>query len=401
MNMITESRSIPVLEAYDTVVCGGGVAGIAAALAASRCGAKTLLLEREYMLGGLATAGLVTIYLPICDGMGHQVSFGLAEELLKLSIKYGYEDRLPAAWLTSGSSEARLKERYQVQFNPHLFAIAAEQELLHAGADILYGTVVSDVVMEDDKISRLIAENKSGRFALPVKTVVDTTGDADIIRFAHAPQVEFRQGNVLAAWYYSTGKDVYKLRMAGSCDIPDEDKTEEMIRNDTRERFSGLTGEALTDQVIKSHNMLLQDVLKRRETDESYLPVTMPSIPQVRMTRRIDGESTMHTADDRKDVPDSIGLISNWKKRGPVYEVPFTALCNYHVKNLITAGRSISADEAMWDVTRVIPCCSVTGQAAGTAAAIFSDFSKADIALLQKKLREDGVVIKIKDIPGL
>ena len=58
---------------YDVVVCGGGIAGISAAVAAARHGAKVLLLEREYALGGLATLGLVTIYLPLCDGTGRQV----------------------------------------------------------------------------------------------------------------------------------------------------------------------------------------------------------------------------------------------------------------------------------------------------------------------------------------
>ena len=71
--IIEPEKKLAVYGEYDVLVCGGGVAGIAAALAAARQGAKVLLLEREYMLGGLATLGLVTIYLPLCDGMGHQV----------------------------------------------------------------------------------------------------------------------------------------------------------------------------------------------------------------------------------------------------------------------------------------------------------------------------------------
>mgnify|MGYP004481321329 FL=1 len=87
---ITEpTRKIPVTGEYDVAVCGGGVAGIAAALSAARGGAKTLLIEKQFALGGLATLGLVTIYLPLCDGNGRQVSFGLAEELMLLSIEKG------------------------------------------------------------------------------------------------------------------------------------------------------------------------------------------------------------------------------------------------------------------------------------------------------------------------
>lgn len=74
---LEESIKTKIEAEYDVAVCGGGIAGIAAALAAARKGAKTVLFERNYMLGGLGTAGIVTIYLPLCDGYGHQVSFGL------------------------------------------------------------------------------------------------------------------------------------------------------------------------------------------------------------------------------------------------------------------------------------------------------------------------------------
>ena len=105
---ITEpERKIQVKKSYDTVVVGGGIAGISAALAAARCGARVLLAEREYMLGGLATAGLVTIYLPLCDGNGRQVSFGIAEELLRLSASRGFEGHYSAAWMNGGSAEKR------------------------------------------------------------------------------------------------------------------------------------------------------------------------------------------------------------------------------------------------------------------------------------------------------
>ena len=95
MKTVNESLSTPVSYTADVLVAGGGIAGIAAALAAARSGARVMLLERGFMLGGLATAGLVTIYLPLCDGEGTQVSFGLAEELFRLSMEHGAEDRYP------------------------------------------------------------------------------------------------------------------------------------------------------------------------------------------------------------------------------------------------------------------------------------------------------------------
>ena len=81
---ISEVLETKIASEYDVAVCGGGFAGISAALAAARMGKRTALFEKQYLLGGLGTAGLVTIYLPLCDGKGTQVSFGIAEELLKL-----------------------------------------------------------------------------------------------------------------------------------------------------------------------------------------------------------------------------------------------------------------------------------------------------------------------------
>ena len=122
---------------YDIAVCGGGFAGIAAALSAAREGAKVVLFEKQFMLGGLGTAGLVTIYLPLCDGMGHQVSFGIAEELFRLSVKYGAEKRYPANWLDGVGTRTEKDPRFEVQYNAQVFAILAEKLLIEAGVDIV------------------------------------------------------------------------------------------------------------------------------------------------------------------------------------------------------------------------------------------------------------------------
>ena len=95
MKTVSETLATPISYSTDVLVAGGGIAGIAAALAAARSGVNVTLLERGFMLGGLATAGLVTIYLPLCDGMGTQVSFGLAEELLLLFFLWNYAQRIP------------------------------------------------------------------------------------------------------------------------------------------------------------------------------------------------------------------------------------------------------------------------------------------------------------------
>ena len=398
---VKETLETKVASTCDVLVCGGGFAGISAALAAARHGKKTILLEREYMLGGLGTAGLITIYLPICDGYGKQVSFGIEEELFRLSISMGAEAFYPSNWLDSDDPSQRTEkhQRFMVQYNAQLFAILAEQLLLKEGVEILYGTYAVAVSKDEDRIDAVIIENKSGRRAIKSDTVIDATGDADITWFAQAPTEIFKQGNVLASWYYSVGEAGYKLNMVGAADIPDDQKNDNnKVALLADKRFVGLDGQELSEMMQMSHASTLNSVRAKRKEDSKLLPVTIATIPQVRMTRRIAGEYTLHDTEMHQYFEDSIGMVSDWRKRGPVYEVPYSTLYSKQVKNLITAGRCTSVTDSMWDIMRVIPCCAITGQAAGTAAALSNDFSKVDVAELQKTLEADGVVLHEKDL---
>lgn len=399
--MIKEHIETPITMSCDVLVCGGGFAGISAALSAARHGRKVILLEKEYMLGGLGTAGLITIYLPLCDGFGKQVSFGIAEELFKLSISMGAEDRYPDNWLDSNDKSKRTEKdkRFEVQYNPNIFAILAEKLLLQNGVQILYGSYAVGVSKSNDKLDAVIIENKSGRQGISINSVVDATGDCDIAYFANSPTETFKQGNNLAAWYYSLGKNGYNLNMLGVIDIPENEKDNnnkvELLVN---KRFSGLDGKEISEMVQLSHKCVLNNIIKKRENDCTYCPTLISSIPQIRMTRRIVGEYTLDDNESHKHFDDSIGLISNWKKRGPIYEVPFSTLYSKTVKNLIVAGRCTSVTDSMWDIMRVIPCCAVTGQAAGTAAALTDDFTKLDVKYLQNILKTDGVKIHINEL---
>ena len=397
---IHETFQTPITENCDVLVCGGGFGGISAALAAARLGRQVILLEKQYMLGGLGTAGLITIYLPLCDGCGRQVSFGIAEELFRLSVSMGAEADYPENWLGDDTSRRTEKDpRFLVQYNPQLFAILVEKLLLDAGVQILYGTDAVAVSMDGDRIGAVIIQNKSGRQAICTKTVVDATGDCDIAHFAGAPTENFKQGNVLAGWYYSFGQEGYRLNMVGFADIPDDQKTDtNRVDLLTPRRFTGLEGKELSQMVQLSHGATMNALRRKREKDPTVMPVTIATTPQIRMTRRIVGEYTLHDTQMHTHFPDSVGMVSDWRKRGPVYEVPFGTLYSARVKNLITAGRCTSVTDSMWDIMRVIPCCAVTGQAAGTAAAMGEDFTALDVRLLQEQLRRDGVVLHETDL---
>ena len=396
MTIINEKLETPLKYECDVCVSGGGVAGIAAAISAKRAGAKdVILLERGFMLGGLATAGLVTIYLPLCDGMGHQVCYGLAEELFMLSIEHGAEARYPTAWLDGGTLEQRVKSRFEVQFNAQLFAISAEQLLIREGVKIIYGATVVAAPTENGRVTHIVIEGKGGREAIAVRcSVVDSTGDADVCKLAGARTEVYAPGNKLAAWYYGLGDGKLNLYMCGVHDLGVGDEAEANATTlKDKTRYSGLDTEEVSDMVVTAHGVIVNNLLDRRSAIPDLAPTSMFTTPELRMTRRISGAYTQGIDEVGTTYSDSVGIFPNWKKRGPVYELPLSALYGKEVKNLITAGRCISVDEEMWDVTRVIPVCAVSGEAAGAAAAMSDDFSAIDIKALQEHLVGQGVKI--------
>lgn len=395
---IKETFETEIKESCDVLVCGGGVAGIAAALAAARCGKKVILLERGYILGGLATAGLITVYLPLCDGFGQQVSFGLAEELLRLSISMGAEADYPANWLDRATPAGRTEKdpRFCVRFNASLFALCAERALLKAGVGIRYGCCVVGAATEGGALTAAIVEDASGRSAIGVRAAVDASGDCVLAAAAGAETSTLEAGNLLAGWYYSVGKKGYVLNAIGAPEVPDEAKTGD--EPEPLGRFFGFGADVLNKMTIRSHEETLKHIVAAQKTDPSHMPTAIATTPQIRMSRRLVGKVALDISGAFAFVPDSVGIVSDWRRRGPVHEVPFASLFSPRVKNLAVAGRCTSVTDSMWDVMRVIPCCAVTGQAAGTAAALSDDFTALDVTALQARLRSDGVVIHLADL---
>ncbi len=397
MHFTEKERQLQVIyDHYDVVVAGAGIAGIAAAVSAARCGRHVLLVDRGYMAGGLATAGLVTIYLPLCDGKGHQVSFGLAEELLRLSISHGWERDYPASWINKESKHGN--ERYQVRFNAQTFSILAENLMAESGVDILYGTLVCGVVRDGEQINALIVENKDGRSAIQSAAFIDATGDADLFSYADEETVLHEKGNIPAAWFYETidGRNV--LHMYGAADVLSADENTAVPDTIDSARISGINAWENSNAVLKCHSLLFSRFLEKGEVSEEHSLSAIATIPQFRMTRRISGAYTLDESEDHSFFEDSIGLCGDWRKRGPVFEIPYRTLYSPNISNMLAAGRCISVTDPMWDITRVIPVAAVTGEAAGAAAAFSGDLRQLDISELQGRLRAAGVVIHINEL---
>lgn len=385
MKLNMPGRVVPAAGEWDVIVCGAGVAGIAAALSARRAGAdRVLLLEREFAPGGLATLGLITIYLPLCDGKGTQVSFGIAEELMRLSVSHGAEEDIPPCWTGEGSAEERETHRCCCRFNAQMFACLAEQLLLSSGVDILYGVQLSGAIMNGSTLETVICTQRTGtEEAYTARGFVDASGDASVFSLAGLETREYALGNRLASWYYSFEDGRNQLHGLGSAPLPGER---------VESGFIGLNAQELSRAMTDARARILEHFLAGGNYCNAHNLSALPSIPQVRMSRRIIGLATMHLADKFRCFDDSMGMISNWREAGPVYELSFGALKG-KADNIYAAGRCISCDDEMWDIARVIPCCAVSGEAAGIAAHL-----GASVNAVQAELARRGIPLHVAQL---
>ena len=403
MKSITITNEVPLCGNYDVIVAGGGVAGVAAAVAARRMGKSVLLLEKAVSLGGLATIGLINLFVPMCNGRGVQIIKGMAEEFLRLSVKDGY-DTIPSEWQNGDPGEGA-KTRYCTKFSPSIFSLELTELLKNEGVDILYDTVVSEPVMDGKHCRGLVVENKSGREYYEGKIVVDTTGDADVLYRAGVPTQQ--GGNYYTMISNATDLDcmkkavehgdiaeAYKGILGGKANLYGGGHPEGMPR------FDGTTVNSVTDFIVKNHIDTLKEVRKSdRKTNDI---VMLPAMAQCRTTRCIVGDKVFDKNDAYKHCDDSIGAICDFDRRDYLFEIPFGVLVNTGFDNLITAGRTASAKpDYSWDILRVIPPAIITGQAAGIAAALSIDSGAPiydiDIRTLQNELEVEGVMLHFND----
>lgn len=184
MKTYSETLTTPVVGDYDVIVAGGGSAGFAAALNAARNNVKTLLIEREYMIGGIMTAGLMAKIAAEVFMTGIPTEFLMRLGKEKMAIPY---DDFPAPWPPS--------EMVEIPVDSEACKLLAEEMLGEAGVEILYGTSVVGTVNEGKTVTGVIVENKSGRSVIQANIFIDATGDGDLCARAGA-EFEFgKDGN--------------------------------------------------------------------------------------------------------------------------------------------------------------------------------------------------------------
>ncbi|WP_300265448.1 FAD-dependent oxidoreductase, partial [Microbacterium sp.] len=166
------SKSTPVVGDFDVIVTGGGPAGVIAAIAAARGGARTLLIERYGFVGGMSTSALVTPISEFRVG-GQQHIGGIPLELMRRAAELG------------GAELERDSGNWPV--NDEILKLAAQRMLLESGVTLLFHSWFADVVADDGTVSHVIVQNKAGRTAYACKVVIDCTGDADVVRAAGLP----------------------------------------------------------------------------------------------------------------------------------------------------------------------------------------------------------------------
>ena len=428
---------------YDVIVCGGGTAGVAAAIAAARAGSKTLLLERTFTVGGMLTLGDagITKFSEHCrdaqvykaevlDVLGTnprsvQVAGGIPHEYVMRMMRQG------GALGTRGDAGSYVfTDRYCAQWT-------LMDMLQEAGVEVLYDTSVCLARMEGNTIRGVVAHNKEGFVEFLADCVIDATGDADVAALVDYSRLyDYLEAHPERFWQHEFG--VMTLENARQShengemsvmrvvvDLP-EGKTGllQVYNMPARDEavllgpYCGYEGDGLDGKSISRGQEALQrgvqklmSVLKDYPGFENARVMFVPDVG-VRETRHIVGKYVMTGLDvvAGRDFADSIACgghpvdvhplppevehmpMNHWR-----FHIPYRILVPETVENLLVAGRCVSATRMASGSLRTTVQCMATGEAAGLAAAMSAaaGISPAaiDVAALQERLKRAGAIL--------
>ncbi|MEW9673061.1 FAD-dependent oxidoreductase [Ammoniphilus sp. 3BR4] len=400
-------REIPVMEEMDVVVIGGGPSGVAAAVTAAEQGMKTLIVERYGFFGGMTVAGL-------SGSIGGLYSSSVKQELKQ--IVYGFAGRFAEAL----KEKQGLAEPFQFGHtalsvhDPLSWKEVADSFVMNAGVHVLFHTAFSDVIMEENKLTGIIFENKDGRSAIRGKVFIDATGDGDVAVKAGAPYIFGREGSIQSPTMIFRMNNVdwekvsplhqkelekridlavqtghYHLPRRHIFLFPSPRKNEALI-NATRisKKNGGTVNGTVTEDLtwselegrrqIREYERFLQDYVPGFEN--AYIMESATQIG-IRQTRTILGEYTLTNEDviQARKFENAI-TRSAWPIEvhgeqvqivhldDDYYEIPFEVMLPQKIEQIMTVGRCISAEHEALASARVTAQCFEQGFAAGMAA---------------------------------
>ena len=434
MEYTLKKNSMPLNEEYDVIVCGGGPAGTAAAIAAAREGAKTLLLEASSMLGGMATQGLVNAFTPMSDFI-RPIYGGIAQSIV--------------AEMKSHMPHVPEEKWDWVPIDYEWLKLILDRRVIESGAHLLFQTRVIAVEMKDDRnIDVIIVSNKAGLTAYRAKVYIDCTGDADLYAwagqeydFGDEETGELQPGTMCFALAnfpkeeytasFQRHGSVYrglirKILADGKYPIPDDHFVVKIMAKNVYTfnaghvyDLDGTDPKSLTMGCVQGRKVawVLKDACS--EYDESYRNsylIATGSTVGLRETRRIHGDYSFTVEDylRRASFPDEIargnyyidvhqrdesagGTDEIFEHYGPgeSYGVPYRCLCPKGLDNVLVAGRTVCSDRISNGTLRIMPMCLCTGEAAGMAAKFACEKNEinihtVDTQRLRKRLTEEG-----------
>ncbi len=452
--LIDFRRRIPVSEGYDVVVVGGGSAGIAAAVAAGRNGARTLLVERNGCLGGTSTIGLVGPFMTSYDARSREpVVGGVFSEVVRRMVERG--GAVDPATIPPGtiySSFISEGHGHVTPFQAEVLKAVADAVVSGAGVEVLFHCECIDVMRGRGAIQGVILHRKQGTTAVPCKYAVDCSGDGDLAVMAGAEFVLgrgdgkmqpastfFRIGNVddvkLESWVREHrrvhGEErlfeclVLEAAERGEFTVPRrwiniyrEPRPGEYRVNVTRViGVDGTKSEDLSRGEIEGRRQVFEVMAFLRGHCaglENAILLQVADSLGIRETRHVVGDYVLSGDDvlEGRRFPDAIARYAyvvdihdptgsggkNQPIKGDYYEIPARCLRVKGLRNVMVGGRCISADHVANSSLRVIPACYATGEAAGALAALAVrqgavDAREVAVDELQATLRRQGGIL--------
>ena len=396
--ILEPKKQIPVLAETDVLVIGGGPAGAAAAIAASRGGAETYLVERYNHLGGLWTGGLV---LPLLS------THAVDKQKIRKKVLFGIGGEIAQRLIDMGMT---IRETDYV-VDPEAAKYVLDDMIREAGVKMLYHTWGANVIMDNNAVKGVFIESKSGRMAVLAKVVIDCTGDGDVFHWAGEDYdvlkynigLVHRLGNIDRI---NTKKPGYTPMPIGN---PTPIPSVNWVNMSGKIEHDGLDVLNLSQLQLDYRKDIWESVMKIRQTpghEEVFLLDTASQLG-VRMTRILDGKYKLTLEDTMtfKEFNDVIGISGAWttmlykgqrvpKNERPLWQIPYNSLLPKKTENLIVAGRCFCAEKELAEDTRIIGTCLITGHGAGAAAAVAVKERvqphSIDIQKLKKLLHEQG-----------